>query len=147
DFRRSAVLGAWYPGVVARAGASVRGALVHVASAEEWERLDRYEGDEEYERRPVRVTVAEAAPAQADAPTPPLPAWSPGVVVDADVYVWVAGEHRLDAQDWSYERFVRHGSGGGASDGGGIDAAVEEAVAVSAAASGGWAARLAGAEA
>lgn len=31
--------------------------------------------------------------------------------VDAEVYVWVAGKHRLEAQEWDFGEFVREKMG------------------------------------
>lgn len=90
-YRRHPVLGAEYPGMVARAGHQVRGVLYLDLPPAAWPRLDRFEG-EEYERRIVEVALAD------------------GTVTRAWTYVFrneLAA--RLGAGDWDVERFLREG--------------------------------------
>ena len=95
DHARHPVMGQDYPGLVARAGAGpVKGVLYTGLSAQEFERLDAFEGDE-YER--VRVTAEVEGPDGAACQT----AW---------VYRFRAEfADRLEPGDWSVEDFEAQG--------------------------------------
>lgn len=90
-YRRHPVIGAEYPGMVARAGHQVRGVLYLDLPAAAWQRLDRFEG-EEYERRVVEVALAD------------------GTVARAWTYIFRAElAARLGEGDWDFKRFLREG--------------------------------------
>jgi gamma-glutamylcyclotransferase (GGCT)/AIG2-like uncharacterized protein YtfP len=93
---RRRVKGADYPAVTPSSEESeVRGTLVTgLTDGDVW-RLDIFEGSE-YERRDVRVRV-----------------WGKGEGedVEAQTYIWVAGEQRLEAQEWDFEHFVKEKMG------------------------------------
>jgi gamma-glutamylcyclotransferase (GGCT)/AIG2-like uncharacterized protein YtfP len=87
DHRRHRVKNADYPAVLSHQGSSVRGTCVTgLTDADVW-RLDIFEGDE-YE---LLVDGKDEG----------------GEEVEAETYVWVAGEERLEAQEWDFEEFQR----------------------------------------
>ena len=88
---RHPVIGAEYPGMVARAGHQVRGVLYLDLPPAAWPRLDRFEGGE-YERRMVEVALADGSLE---------PAWT--YVFRDDLAA------RLGEGDWDYARFLREG--------------------------------------
>lgn len=90
-YRRHLVIGAEYPGMVARAGHQVRGVLYLDLPPTAWPRLDRFEG-EEYERRIVAVALADGTVARA---------WT---YVFRDEF-----SARLGERDWDFARFLREG--------------------------------------
>lgn len=88
-FRRAALRGASYPGLVPDARSAVTGVLVRGISPALLARLDRWEGAE-YARAPVHVTLAS------------------GESVPALVYVLAPhARHRALAYDWDASAFVR----------------------------------------
>jgi hypothetical protein len=90
-YRRHPVIGAEYPGMVARAGHQVRGVLYLDLPPAAWPRLDRFKG-EEYERRIVEVALAD------------------GTVARAWTYIFRAElAARLGEGDWDFARFLREG--------------------------------------
>jgi gamma-glutamylcyclotransferase (GGCT)/AIG2-like uncharacterized protein YtfP len=90
-YRRHPVIGAEYPGMVARAGHQVRGVLYLDLPPAAWPRLDRFEG-EEYERRIVEVVLAD------------------GTVTRAWTYVFRDElASRLGDGDWDFARFLLEG--------------------------------------
>lgn len=90
-YRRHPVIGAEYPGMVARAGHQVCGVLYLDLPPAAWPRLDRFEG-EEYERRIVEVALAD------------------GTVARAWTYIFRAElAARLGEGDWDFARFLREG--------------------------------------
>jgi len=90
-YRRLAVAGEEYPGLVEAAGHSVTGVLYRDLDARAWCRLDEFEG-EEYER--VRVDVRLAG----------------GDASIAWVYLFRSRyRHRLLGWDWDFEAFQREG--------------------------------------
>src|SRR5690606_32461983 len=102
-YRRYPVLGAEYPGMVARAGHQVRGVLYLDLPPAAWPRLDRFEG-EEYERRIVEVALAD------------------GTVTRTWTYVFRDEfSARLGAGDWDFARFLREGKRRFVSDYAGFD--------------------------
>ncbi|KAH8732063.1 hypothetical protein GQ44DRAFT_722216 [Phaeosphaeriaceae sp. PMI808] len=96
---RHRVKGADYPAVIpsTEGGASVRGVLVTGLSDGDVWRLDVFEGGE-YVRRGVRVVVLSDDGAE-------------GESVDAETYVWVGGEERLEREEWDFGEFVREKMG------------------------------------
>lgn len=90
-YARHPVIGAEYPGMVARAGHQVRGVLYRDLPPAAWPRLDRFEGDE-YERRIVEVSLADGTRTRA---------WT---YVFRDDFA-----ARLGEGDWDFARFLREG--------------------------------------
>ena len=90
-FRRYAVRGELYPGIVPGEAFDVSGIVYRDVSPAAWRRLDEFEG-ELYERRQVPIA---------------LPA---GVVLWAGTYV-VKPEFisRLEPVDWQFEHFLKNG--------------------------------------
>ena len=93
-FRRLAVQGEAYPGLVRWPGMTVQGVLARAVPASAWVRLDRFEGDM-YERLTVRVQCADGGTAVADT-----------------YLVRPAFRHCLAAGDWDFEHFLHHGKQG-----------------------------------
>jgi gamma-glutamylcyclotransferase (GGCT)/AIG2-like uncharacterized protein YtfP len=93
DYRRYAVRRADYPGVVACAGASVRGLLYRNLTAMCWHHLDRFEG-EMYARRPVSVALDHDENEAAE------------TYVIKPAYL-----HQLEAIDWDFEAFLKRFNG------------------------------------
>ncbi|KAL1644373.1 hypothetical protein SLS58_004287 [Diplodia intermedia] len=111
--QRRKVRHADYPGVIALPDAdpsstSVRGTLVAGLTDADMYRLDLFEGDE-YERRRVRVR----APAGGKVDAAGLPSGEGGgeggdeELVEAETYIWTAGERRLEDDEWDFDEFVR----------------------------------------
>ncbi|KAF2220636.1 AIG2-like family-domain-containing protein, partial [Elsinoe ampelina] len=96
--RRHRVRGADYPAVVpSTASASVRGTLAAGLTDADVRRLDIFEGGE-YERRKVgvrRLIVVDAEEMEE------------GEEVEAETYIWIAGENRLEDEEWDFETFKR----------------------------------------
>ncbi|MCJ1382027.1 hypothetical protein MMC17_005139 [Xylographa soralifera] len=78
---------------------SVRGTIVTGLSARNVYRLDVFEGDE-YKRQEVSVQLI--SPGAGDGSGELM-----GKTVDAETYVWVDGEERLEEGEWDFETFVR----------------------------------------
>ncbi|KAF2742076.1 hypothetical protein M011DRAFT_482039 [Sporormia fimetaria CBS 119925] len=97
--QRHRVRDADYPAVLpsSSSSASVRGTVVTGLTDSDIWRLDIFEGDE-YERRRVRVRVLAADDMGVE---------GEGEEVDAETYIWVAGEERLEKREWDFEGFVR----------------------------------------
>lgn len=132
-YRRHRVRGADYPGIIpvgddassssGSNNSSVLGTVVSGLTDGDIYRLDIFEGDE-YVKRPVKVRVLRSASsvggrkeestakkgdehlrdmldkAEADLV-------GEGEEVDATVYVWAAGEDRLESGEWDFESFKR----------------------------------------
>ena len=95
---RRRVKGADYPAVTPSSEESeVRGTLVTgLTDGDVW-RLDIFEGSE-YERGDVRVRVLGKEDRE-------------GEEVEAQTYIWIAGEQRLEAQEWDFSHFVKEKMG------------------------------------
>jgi len=117
NHRRHRVKGADYPAVIPSSPESskeksVRGTVVEGLTKEDIWRLDVFEGDE-YERRAVSVQVLSAEGDNKIAgPTPNNanshdPRQSTQEELKAETYIWIAGEHRLDDQEWDFDEFVK----------------------------------------
>lgn len=96
-------------------GSSVRGTIVSGLTDEDVWRLDLFEGDE-YERRTVNVKMLEAdeeasklgqAYAHGTKSNGHAMDWKPGQEVEAETYIWVAGRHRLEDEEWDFDEFVK----------------------------------------
>nr|POE87415.1 protein aig2 c [Quercus suber] len=99
-FRRHRVKGADYPAIMPHQDAIVRGTLVTgLTDADIW-RLDIFEGDE-YQRKLVLVgTLIEDGVNKRESKLQ-------NANVEAETYVWVAGEHRLEEREWDLEEFKK----------------------------------------
>lgn len=108
SYRRHRVKHADYPAILpcsssssADTSACVRGTYVTGLTEGDLWRLDIFEGDE-YERRKVRVRLL-------------LDGDGDGVAKkeeeeeerEAETYVWIAGEDRLEGEEWDFDEFVR----------------------------------------
>ncbi|KKY17938.1 putative disease resistance protein [Diplodia seriata] len=113
--QRRKVRHADYPGVIPLPDAdpsstSVRGTLVAGLTDADMYRLDLFEGDE-YERRRVRVRALAGGKVDAVG----LPTSGEGgeeeeegdEEVEAETYIWTAGERRLEDDEWDFDEFVR----------------------------------------
>ncbi|PSN74367.1 hypothetical protein BS50DRAFT_539583 [Corynespora cassiicola Philippines] len=118
NFQRHKVRYADYPAILPSshssdptAISSVRGTLVHGLTDGDIWRLDIFEGSE-YERRKVKVRVLEQGAKEngeggmGDVSQPEM-ANVEGEEVEAEVYVWIAGSHRLEEEEWDFGDFVR----------------------------------------
>jgi hypothetical protein len=95
DFQRSRVRHADYPAIVPKPSlenACVRGAVVTGLTQGDTWRLDIFEGHE-YQRRTVKVQILGEGDVVEE--------------IEAQTYVWIAGESRLEAEEWDFEHFVR----------------------------------------
>ncbi|KAF4555173.1 Hypothetical protein D9617_3g022450 [Elsinoe fawcettii] len=116
--RRHRVKGADYPAVIpASISSTVRGTFATGLTDADVRRLDIFEGDE-YERR--RVKVRKLLPSnstdssmneseknkdlETEQDTEDM---EEGEEVEADTYIWTAGEHRLEDQEWDFDTFKR----------------------------------------
>jgi hypothetical protein len=92
-----------YPAVVpSTQNSEVRGTLVEGLTDGDIWRLDIFEGDE-YERRNVKVRVLESKGRAVDADHKDVE----GEEVSAQTYIWIAGEHRLESEEWDFDHFVK----------------------------------------
>lgn len=93
DYCRHRVLHCDYPGIIPEKGHTVRGTYVKgLTDADIW-RLDVFEGDE-YERRKIEVALLETEGEE-------------DKEVEADTYVFTAGDDRLEKVEWDYDVFRR----------------------------------------
>jgi hypothetical protein len=69
-------------------------------------RLDIFEGTE-YERRDIKVNILESKGRAGDNEHQDIE----GEEVAAQTYVWTAGEHRLEAEEWDFDHFVKEKMG------------------------------------
>lgn len=105
--QRRKVRGADYPAVVpAAAGDEVRGTLVSGLTDGDLWRLDIFEGGD-YERRGVGVRVLEGKRRVGD----PQLGDVEGEEVQAQTYIWTAGDGKLETEEWDFEHFVREKMG------------------------------------
>ena len=106
-YSRHKVRGCDYPAIIPsptspsnlEESSSVRGTLVTGLSARNVYRLDVFEGDE-YKRQ--RVSVQLISPGTGDGSGE-----LGGKAVDAETYVWIDGEERLEEGEWDFKNFVR----------------------------------------
>ncbi|KAJ4986508.1 AIG2-like family protein [Stagonosporopsis vannaccii] len=128
--QRRHVKNADYPAVIPAAPASeVRGTLVRGLTDGDMWRLDIFEGDE-YERRDVKVRLLlskrrvghpahqdieghpahqgiDGDPAHQGIDGDPAHQDMEGEEVPAQTYIWTAGEHRLESEEWDFDHFVK----------------------------------------
>lgn len=101
--QRRHVRNADYPAVIPSAPASeVRGTIVQGLTDGDIWRLDIFEGDE-YERRDVKVNILESKGRTGDNEHKDVE----GEEVQAQTYIWIAGEHRLETEEWDFDHFVK----------------------------------------
>ncbi|KAH9859360.1 hypothetical protein IAQ61_011141 [Plenodomus lingam] len=117
--RRHKVRQADYPAVLPTEQdehSSVRGTLVDGLTDGDIWRLDIFEGSE-YQRRKVMVEVL-ALPHRAERASTAIElapltekaeerARGQGEQVEAETYIWIAGVHRLESEEWDFDEFVR----------------------------------------
>lgn len=101
--RRHRVLGAEYPAIVPHESSTVRGTLVEGLTDGDIWRLDIFEGDE-YERKKVsvRVITSEEQGTGGEPSEGQL-----GNEIEAESYIWIAGEHQLEDEEWDFDEFMR----------------------------------------
>ncbi|KAF2170759.1 hypothetical protein M409DRAFT_63830 [Zasmidium cellare ATCC 36951] len=87
--RRHRVRHADYPAILPHPTSTVRGTYVTGLTAADIWRLDIFEGGE-YSRQKVRVKVGDD-----------------GKEVEAETYIWIAGEENLEEGEWDFEEFKR----------------------------------------
>ncbi|KAF2462736.1 uncharacterized protein BDR25DRAFT_308127 [Lindgomyces ingoldianus] len=115
--QRHKVKNADYPAILpANMTTAVRGTLVTGLTDGDIWRLDIFEGFE-YKRRKVRVRVLEQQQnSQGEDEgevggmghlSQPSEANVEGEEVEAETYIWVAGKHRLEPEEWDFQEFVR----------------------------------------
>jgi gamma-glutamylcyclotransferase (GGCT)/AIG2-like uncharacterized protein YtfP len=100
SYRRHRVLAADYPAIIPHESSTVRGTLVEGLTDGDIWRLDIFEGDE-YERRKVKVRVITED--THDEPSED----QLGDEVEAESYIWIAGENRLEDEEWDFDEFMR----------------------------------------
>lgn len=101
--QRRHVRGADYPAVIPFTQSSeVRGTLVEGLTDGDIWRLDIFEGGE-YERQDVRVRVLDSKGRAGDAELRDVE----GEEVQAQTYIWIAGQHRLETEEWDFDHFVK----------------------------------------
>ncbi|KAL9119415.1 MAG: hypothetical protein Q9187_004032 [Circinaria calcarea] len=76
---------------------SVRGTFVSGLTEGDLWRLDIFEGDE-YERKKVMVRLLEEGEGKQE---------GEGREMEADTYVWIAGEENLEDEEWDFEHFCQ----------------------------------------
>ncbi|KAK3200847.1 hypothetical protein GRF29_213g119578 [Pseudopithomyces chartarum] len=115
-FQRRQVRDADYPAIVPSPSASVRGTLVTgLTDGDVW-RLDIFEGDM-YERVGVGVRVLEQRKGEGEGEEGMGDLETreednvEGEEVQAQTYVWKAGEQLLESKEWDFEVFVREKMG------------------------------------
>jgi hypothetical protein len=111
--RRHKVKGADYPAVLPVSSSSVRGTLVEGLTDGDIWRLDIFEGSE-YERRRVKVLVLQGKDKESGGGEEGMGDLSQkeeenveGDEVEAETYIWTAGAHRLEPEEWDFAEFVR----------------------------------------
>jgi Gamma-glutamyl cyclotransferase, AIG2-like len=100
SYRRHRVLGADYPAIIPHTNSTVRGTLVEGLTDGDIWRLDIFEGDE-YERKPVKVRVITETTSNEPSEE------QLGDEVQAESYIWIAGEHQLEDKEWDFDEFMR----------------------------------------
>jgi hypothetical protein len=112
-YQRHKVKHADYPAILPTepsSTSSVRGTLVQGLTDGDIWRLDIFEGSE-YARRKVHVRVLEHKP-DAGGHDPDDASGKEddnveGPDIEAETYVWIAGAHRLESEEWDFAEFVR----------------------------------------
>lgn len=102
SYRRHRVLGAEYPAIIPHQSTTVRGTLVEGLTDGDMWRLDLFEGDE-YERKKVCVRVIINEEKGTGEPSDE----QLGDEVQAESYIWIAGEHQLEDEEWDFDAFMK----------------------------------------
>lgn len=98
--RRHRVRHADYPAIIPHADSSVRGTFVTGLTDSDIWRLDIFEGSE-YERGKVKCKLLkEVGDEKGEGNVE-------GEEVEAETYLWIAGEGRLEASEWDFGEFQR----------------------------------------
>lgn len=109
-YSRRKVRWADYPGITKLDGHSVRGTYVTGLTDGDIRRLDEFEGSE-YSRKKVTVNVPKKSEEKEEAGGGVGGEWElvedAGEEIEAETYVYTAGEGRLEAGEWDYEEFRR----------------------------------------
>lgn len=101
--QRRKVRHADYPAILPSAPESeVRGTLVQGLTDGDIWRLDIFEGSE-YERHSVKVKALETKGSAGGEEHKHVE----GEEIDAQTYIWTAGAHRLEAEEWDFDHFVK----------------------------------------
>ncbi|KAK4622640.1 hypothetical protein CLAFUR0_07213 [Fulvia fulva] len=100
DHQRKKVKRADYPGIVPKPGSSVRGTYVTGLTSNDIWRLDMFEGDE-YSREKVKVKVLKEVGNESGEGN------IEGEEVEAETYIWIAGEERLEDSEWDFAEFQK----------------------------------------
>ncbi|KAK5107940.1 hypothetical protein LTR62_000545 [Meristemomyces frigidus] len=103
NYRRHRVRYADYPAILPHAASTVRGTYVSGLTDADVGRLDVFEGGE-YVRRVVRCRVLGG---QAGEGSGNGDGMVEGEEVEAETYVWIAGEEQLEEGEWDFEEFKR----------------------------------------
>lgn len=111
--RRHKVKQADYPAILpVHTPSSVRGTLVQGLTDGDIWRLDMFEGSE-YQRQKVRVRVLQPKDQGGNTEVGMADLSQKeqdnveGEAVEAETYIWIAGAHRLESEEWDFAEFVR----------------------------------------
>lgn len=99
-YRRHRVKHADYPAIIPKENATVRGTYVTGLTDGDIWRLDIFEG-REYSRQKVKARVLTQVGDDAGEGN------VEGNEVEADTYLWIAGEDRLESSEWDFGEFQR----------------------------------------
>lgn len=100
DYRRHRVRSADYPAILPTQGSSVRGTYVTGLNNGDIRLLDLFEGGE-YRRDKVKVRLLQEAGLADNSDH------VEGDHVEAETYIWQAGEHYLEEGEWDFGAFQR----------------------------------------
>jgi len=100
SFCRHKVRNCDYPAITPDESTTVRGTYVQGLTAGDLWRLDIFEGDE-YSRKKVKVKVLDKVGDEKGRGN------IEGDEVEAETYVWIAGEHLLEKVEWDFGEFQR----------------------------------------
>ncbi|KAF2140200.1 uncharacterized protein K452DRAFT_273808 [Aplosporella prunicola CBS 121167] len=108
SYRRHKVRFADYPAILPDVdpAACVRGTFVTGLTDGDIWRLDLFEGSE-YKRERVRVKVLAADGGIDAAGVAHHDTKETGEEVEVETYVWIAGKHKLEDEEWDFDEFVR----------------------------------------
>lgn len=104
-YRRHKVKHADYPAILPHDASSVRGSLVTGLLDEDIRRLDIFEGDE-YDRQEISVLALKDTALDEVIDESKLSEYVTDTV-RAETYVWIAGSHQLESEEWDFEEFKR----------------------------------------
>lgn len=98
--RRHRVKHADYPAVVPATSSTVRGTFVSGLTTQDLARLDLFEGSE-YSREAVKVKLLKAVGDESGERN------VEGEEVDAETYIWIAGQDSLQDGEWDFTEFQK----------------------------------------